>query len=117
MKYTLQFEKLNMGEAGASHILLEIISKDLFVDEEEEEGWQWPAMASEIDRISASSPLSYACSPFSLLWPVIFMISEPGTFAYLSFFTGVFLVEWLVSFFPQVAKGEFSFIRFMNEEV
>ena len=55
-------------------------------------------IADDIANISSSFPESYASSPRSELWPVMFFISHFGNPKDFNFRTVVFLAEWFVIF-------------------
>ena len=66
-------------------------------------------IADDIANISSSFPESYASSPRSELWPVMFFISHFGNPKDFNFRTVVFLAEWFVIFLfaHNSANGDF----------
>ena len=80
------------------------------------------SIAKEIASCWASSPLSYASKPASVVCPVIVIMSHFGTCFFFSVLISVRLAEWLVSFFIVaniVIRSRYSletttaFIRFL----
>ena len=55
-------------------------------------------IADDISEISSLLPESYASSPWSNLWPVMFFISRFGNPKDFNFQTVVFLADWFVIF-------------------